>query len=241
MDNNYQNIDVKKYNLSSELWVTEKNLPLYNREVLKNVTKYFIPSKMNVLEFGAGIGVIACLFRDKYHISPDCIEIDPELAKILQDRKFSVYESVDVLQEKYDYIYTSNVLEHIEDDGLALDELYSVTSPGGYLAILVPAFMCLYSDLDLHAGHYRRYSKSELIEKIQGSNFKIIEVHYFDSIGFFASYFARFLGYSKGVNLGKDSNLKFYDDYLLPLSKFFDRLGANKIFGKNLVVVAQKK
>jgi predicted SAM-dependent methyltransferase len=58
-------------------------------------------------------------------------------------------------------IYSSNVLEHIEDDSRALNEMFAKLQINGKLAIYVPAFMFLFSDLDIKAGHFRRYSKKE--------------------------------------------------------------------------------
>jgi SAM-dependent methyltransferase len=38
----------------------------------------------------------------------------------------------------FDIIYCSHVLEHVDDDRKAIDELYRVLKPGGWAAIMVP-------------------------------------------------------------------------------------------------------
>jgi SAM-dependent methyltransferase len=51
-----------------------------------------------------------------------------------------------------------DVVEHIEDDAGFLRHLHDLLEPGGLLYLTVPAYNFLWSDEDVHAGHYRRYS-----------------------------------------------------------------------------------
>ena len=51
-----------------------------------------------------------------------------------------------------------DVLEHVENDRQALDELIRVTKPGGHVLINVPAFPALWSAWDVSLGHFRRYT-----------------------------------------------------------------------------------
>ena len=69
---------------------------------------------------------------------------------------------MDSINKSYDLIFTSNVLEHIEDDVTILHDLFLHTNDGGQLVVYVPAFQFLYSRLDEKAGHFRRYSKKDL-------------------------------------------------------------------------------
>ena len=109
--------------------------------------------------------------------------------------------------------------------------------------------MCLYSDMDKAVGHYRRYEKNEIIKKLEKSNFRIINYHFVDSLGFFALLAIKVLGYKnkKNINgvkksgLGQEEHLKFYGRFISPLSILFDSLGAKFLFGKNIFIVAQKK
>jgi hypothetical protein len=39
---------------------------------------------------------------------------------------------------EFDFIYCSNVLEHIDDDAVAISELFRILSPGGYAIVQVP-------------------------------------------------------------------------------------------------------
>jgi hypothetical protein len=139
-----------------------------------------------------------------------------------------------------DFIYTSNVIEHIENDLQTLKDLNNTLSKYGTIVIYVPAFQVLFSDLDRKAGHYRRYSKKDLKEKLVKSGFTIENICYVDSIGFFAGMTIRILGWRKVGNLGNSKSLKFYDKLIFPISKLLDHLGFKYLFGKNLYAVARK-
>lgn len=227
-----------------ELFDTENKLVGYNRDIvlkmLKSISKKEKVSE--ILEFGAGIGTLARLWNDILGVKPDCLEIDKKLCKILEERGFCVFQSLESIGniKKYDVIYTSNVLEHIEDDIATLKQLKSLLNEDGIIIIYVPAFMCLYSEMDKSVKHYRRYSKKELVNKVSGAGFKIIDCYFADSVGFFASLFIRFFGYKNNLQLGGPKSLEMYDKYIYPLSYIADLAGCRKLFGKNLLLVAKK-
>ena len=52
-----------------------------------------------------------------------------------------------------------NVLEHIEDDRRALENMASVLTPSGVIVLLVPASNALYGPIDRNLGHFRRYTR----------------------------------------------------------------------------------
>ncbi len=55
-----------------------------------------------------------------------------------------------------------DVLEHIEADAAAVNEMARVLRPGGTLVVTVPASMALWSDWDVGLHHFRRYSRAGL-------------------------------------------------------------------------------
>lgn len=55
-----------------------------------------------------------------------------------------------------------DVLEHVEDDARALNELVRITQPDGLVLINVPAFPSLWSAWDVSLGHHRRYTLTSL-------------------------------------------------------------------------------
>lgn len=222
-----------------ELWRNEKFLINYNNNLVNKLSKA-VKKNSSALEFGAGLGSLSKIWKSKNNVKPECLEIDSRLRKILSDRGFICYKDIDSINKKYDIVYTSNVLEHIDNDLRTLKKINSIIKPNGFLAVYVPAFMFLYNELDLSFGHYRRYEKNELINKVMKANFKIKECYYVDSIGFFAWLFVGLRKYNKQKKLSTNKELKIYDKYLFPLSALFDNLGLRFFFGKNLLLIAQK-
>lgn len=108
------------------------------------------------------------------------------------------------------------------------------------MAIYVPAFMVLFSDLDRKVGHYRRYTKRGLIRKIEDCGLVVVKCEYVDSVGFFASLLIKLLGWRKVADLGSYQSLKFYDRYVFPVSRKIDYLTRGKLLGKNILMIAEK-
>jgi SAM-dependent methyltransferase len=220
-----------------ELWAAERYLINYNNDLISKLTKANIKSQ-KVLEFGAGIGTLANLWNISTTIKPECLEIDSKQRLIIEQRGFHCYSSLDSVENKFDVIYTSNVLEHIEDDSSILKQLNTKLNTGGKLVIYVPAFQALYSELDEKVGHYRRYEKQELLKKLNSAGFRVDKFYYSDSIGFFAWLYVKLRGYNPEKSDG--TSMKIYDKYIFPLSKILDEIGCKFIFGKNILVYAQK-
>lgn len=220
------------------LWLIETSLPNYNKHIVKTLS-YLSKRNDEVLDFGAGVGTLAKIWAGVTGgNTPDCLEIDPEYAAILKGQGFNTYQSINEINKKYDRIYSSNVLEHIENDQQVIIDLYSLLKPGGYISIYVPAFMMLYSADDSAVGHYRRYEKSELIEKVRSAKFDIISCHYSDSIGFFGWLYGKYK--KKTESPMNESSLNLYDRFLFPISKALDALILKHALGKNLVIVARR-
>lgn len=223
-----------------EMWAGERDLINYNNDLVAKMSRYAGAAR-DALEFGAGIGCIARLWHARTQVKPDCLEIDDVLRAVLVERQFQSYDSLDALTKKYDLIYSSNVLEHIEDDVAILKQLHATLNPGGTLVVFVPAFMMIYTPLDASVGHYRRYGRAELLQKLQLADFDVQTSYYVDSIGFFAWWAVKLRGYKPDHKLGAGNGLAIYDKFIYPVSKLLDWLGLRYLFGKNVLVVAKKR
>ena len=221
------------------LWEDEKCLVAYTRDVVRKLSRCSM-GHGEVLEFGAGIGTLAQLWHARTGTRPECLEIDKTLLEVLAKRNFVCHPDLSSLRKTYDTIYTSNVLEHIEDDVEALRKLHANLKPGGVLAVYVPAFMCLYSNLDLEVGHYRRYRKAELKARLEQAGFRIEGMQYVDSLGFLAWFAMKLLSRQGGGASNNSGKLKFYDTWIYPISNLLDNLGLKHVIGKNILVISRR-
>ena len=208
----------------------------YNRYLL-NLVRHHAPAHGKVLDFGAGGGQFAAPLS-ALGLDITALEPDSGLQQRLRDQGLNAVGSTgEIRDESYDYIYTLNVLEHIDDDAAALRSLHSKLRPGGKLLIYVPAFQILYTSMDAKVGHVRRYTREMLSSRVRAAGFRIDRVAYADSLGFFASLLFKLIGNEDGtVSLGA---LKLYDRAIFPLSRALDLL-AQRWFGKNLLLTCTK-
>ena len=234
-----QTKDQTTYAGADELWANERYLENYNEDVVRLLSEP-LQGANDVLEFGAGIGTLADLWRTRTKVQPECLEIDDNLRRTLTERGFQCHASVEDLRKTFDGIYTSNVLEHISDDVAILEQLHGKLRPGSRLAVFVPAFMCIYSGADAAVGHYRRYGRGELLGKLRAAHFEVLECRFVDSIGFFAWLSLKLWHNNSPPGLDSGKSLRLYDKYIYPFSRLLDSLGFKYLFGKNLLVIAQR-
>lgn len=188
----------------------------------------------SVLDVGAGRGTMAlALARAGYEV--ECVEPDDALRRHIAARGRPAHAALPV-GRSYDFIYSLNVLEHIEDDDAHLRTLRGALRPGGRLLLYVPAFMCLYSAFDRMVGHHRRYTRPQLRDRLAAAGFTVDTIRYTDSLGFLAALVYRLIGPDDGT-LSRRS-LVAYDRLAFPLSRRLDRV-VGPYVGKNLLAVAR--
>lgn len=231
------------YQGNQELYAMEQGAPYYNKVLVGLFSKFLPPSsrgKAKVLDFGAGIGTLAVEWQ-KRNLEPiHCLEPDPIQSEIVKRRGIKCFNEISEVSAKYDLVFSSNVLEHIEQDIVVLDKIREkLLDHQALLIVYVPAFQFLYSEVDRKLGHFRRYSKKELIYKVRESGLRVISCQYVDSLGFIASLIVKFL--RVGTDVTNSSWILFlYDKIVFPLSRLIDVLGAKRLIGKNLLLVARK-
>ena len=217
-----------------------------NLEAMKNATRYneFLIGLIRknsvgdlALDHGAGAGTFAKPVSEA-NINVLCMEPDDTLRAELTDSGLDVAASLEEIPDgSVDYAYTLNVLEHIEDDRKAIAGLYRCLKPGGRILVYVPAFQILYSQMDDHVGHFRRYRRKPLIQVLQSVGFEVSQGRYVDGLGFLATLVYKLVGDRSGsVSPG---SVAFYDSLIFPISRVIDFLSVGS-FGKNLAIVATK-
>jgi len=96
------------------------------------------------LEVGCGTGFVLHAIREAFpHAELHAQEFHDSGLAVARSRVGSaVFSQQDVTQmsevDRYDAIGAFDVIEHIDDDNLALSRLYSALKPGGSLLITVP-------------------------------------------------------------------------------------------------------
>lgn len=200
-----------------------------------------------VLEVGAGIGATTAVLCDGTQAEWICLEPDASLRREIDARiahhglppccrtqNGSVGElSADALFDTLIYI---DVLEHIEEDDAELVSAAAHLLPGGTLVVLSPAHGFLFSLFDQSIGHHRRYNKA-MLKRITPPGMYIEKWIYLDSIGMITSLANRLFLKQRTPKAGQ---ILFWDRFLVPVSKYFDRLTGYSI-GRSIVCIWRKE
>src|SRR5207302_602970 len=158
----------------------------YNAWLLERSEPYL---GRRVLDPGAGVGTFTDVVADGREVV--ALEPDGEHAAALRAR-FADRPNIRVVESEassavvggpVDSILCFNVLEHIADDGRALQSFAQVLEPGGRLLLLVPAHPFLYGTIDRALEHARRYRRRELRAKLGAAGFAIEALQYVNPVG----------------------------------------------------------
>lgn len=104
--------------------------------------------------------------------------------------------------------FCCDVIEHVDDDLLALQHLRSILVPGGRLILTVPAHPFLFGERDRRMGHHRRYTRAALVSVFERAGFTIRSVRWWNLSGFLLNVVgSRFKrnGFGEGFRYGKRS------------------------------------
>lgn len=78
----------------------------------------------------------------------------------------------------FDVVGAFDVIEHCDHEHEAVSELHRVLRPGGRLLASVPAYTWAWTDHDVRAGHYRRYTRPRLIRAVERAGFRVLHCGY---------------------------------------------------------------
>ena len=84
-------------------------------------------------------------------------------------------------RKPFDLVLLCDVLEHVDDDAAALENIHGFLKPAGTLLMTVPAHPSLWSAFDEAAGHRRRYTRSELEGRLLRAGFSVDYLTHFMS------------------------------------------------------------
>ncbi|OQB37122.1 MAG: bifunctional 3-demethylubiquinone-9 3-methyltransferase/ 2-octaprenyl-6-hydroxy phenol methylase [Euryarchaeota archaeon ADurb.Bin165] len=127
----------------NNFWFRVRNL------IIGEVVQNHLPARSRLIEVGCGTGFVSRYLKETgYHV--ECGDLHLEGLQYCKERnageayyQFNLYDPV--FSEEYDAYCAFDVLEHLDDDRLALDNMYAGLKPGGLLFLTVPACGMLWS------------------------------------------------------------------------------------------------
>jgi SAM-dependent methyltransferase len=199
-----------------------------------------------VVEFGCGIGNFTGMLLDREAVI--AVDVEQELIERLQKRYpnqanlRAVAVGVDgegladVGRFRPDSCVCLNVLEHIEDDRRALEQMASLLPSGGAIVLIVPAFPALRGPIDGHLGHFRRYRRASMRDLARRADLQVDKLRYMNPIGF--------LGWWMNARIWKldtqsPAQIAIFDKLIVPVTERIERV-IPPPFGQSLFAVLRK-
>lgn len=152
------------------------------QHALQQLRKHVTSETPIVLEVGCSSGFMLRLLRTELPnalvLGADVVQ-EPlkQLAANLPDIPLLQFDLVKcpLPENSVDVVILLNVLEHIEDDMMAMHQIYRILKPGGVAVIEVPAGPHLYDAYDTLLKHFRRYTLTSLSALAKKAQFEIVD------------------------------------------------------------------
>ena len=215
------------------------NAKHYNKWVYSLINPYL---KSPVLEVGSGIGTITNLILKKFQVLAS--EYDQDYLKFLKkkyssNKNFKGAVFIDLTKftkiGKFDTVVCTNVLHHVKDDKLAINNINKYLKKGGHLILQEPAHQFLFGSLDIAQNHYRRYELKNLSRKLSQHGFKVEKSFYFNFLGFLGWLINSILLRRSTIS---NSQMLIIDKLIKTTSKVEDQI--HLPFGLSVFVIARK-
>jgi len=203
-------------------------------------------SRLRILDVGCGTGAnIEMLSQygqaEGVDVSDDALDFCRR--KGLNVKK-GLAEQLPFDDAAFDVTTALDVIEHLDDDVAGLNEMYRVTRSGGYSLFFVPAFMWLWGVQDDISHHRIRYTRSQIVERIEKAGYAVERATYANWTFFAPILAGRVIMKLTGLKPASENNIN-----ISALNGVFGKIFATERFwlqhfnfpiGVSIVVVARK-
>jgi len=158
-----------------------------NRVILHLLRRYF-PNARRIFEIGCGTGfVLQAIYQDRPNAALTASDLLIEGLHFARKRvPAATFLQMDACAipfvEEFDVIGAFDVIEHIDADETALAQMRAALRPGGGLLLSVPQHPRLWSKIDEVSFHRRRYTRADLMSRVERAGFTILRTTSFVSL-----------------------------------------------------------
>lgn len=137
-------------------------------------------SPTSILDVGCGEGSLLKALMDTHSNAKGTgLEVSDQAlrlaALVVPDATFKVCDvSNTALDETFDLVVSADVVEHIEDDVTAIQNMAAMTAPGGRL--IISTLQGRMRDFERQVGHVRNYAPGELEDKMRQAGLTVERV-----------------------------------------------------------------
>jgi SAM-dependent methyltransferase len=232
-------------------WCRSRNRIL--RRIIERFSDRLRPASM--LEIGCGIGGVVAELRHVPNLRLTASEIYVQGLRYARAKypevEFIQLDAADMpFRDAFDIVGAFDVLEHIQADERVIEGVRDALRPGGLFVVTVPQYAWMWSALDDIVHHKRRYSRRDLLRKLQTCHFELLYCSSFVTTLFPAMAAYRLLAKMRAPD--RDTGEAFRSevtfspvanrvcDVVMRLDELALRAGISLPFGGSLLAVVRK-
>jgi SAM-dependent methyltransferase len=215
----------------------------------KIINSLVLPQNANILDIGSSTGTNLRMLADLGQTNMKGLDMSPEAKDFCAEKGLAEVllggiRNIPYEDNSVDLALATDVIEHVDEDDLALIEIFRILKPGGYLLLTVPAFQGLWGIQDDVSQHKRRYRKKGFNDLVKSTGFKIEKSYYFNYILFVPIWITRVLLkiFRPSLRAETDINSKLINSILLKIFTA-DILSAGIVrapFGVSILTLGRK-
>lgn len=149
-----------------------------------------------VLDVGTSTGTNLRLLTDMGYRNVTGLDPSPEAIRFCAGKglppvREGSITAMPFADASFDLVLATDVVEHVDADQRAVDEVARVLRPGGTALFTVPAFQSLWGLQDEVSHHKRRYRRAGFRALVDRAGFRVIDQFYFNYLLFGPIWLAR--------------------------------------------------
>jgi SAM-dependent methyltransferase len=189
-------MDLAAYAVEAEVeethWWFVGRRRLFGREI----TGLGLSKDAPVLDVGTSTGTNLRMLAELGYRRVVGLDLSDEAIRFCAEKGLGVVHHGDVCDLPFedaslDLVLATDIIEHVEDDKLALSEIARVRVPGGSAVITVPAFQSLWGLQDEVSHHLRRYRLPVLRNAVEAAGLRPVRCFHFNYLLFVPIWLAR--------------------------------------------------
>lgn len=150
-----------------------------NRIILSTLRRFVSPQPLRYAEMGCGTGFVLAAVAQAFpawevhgfDIHQEAVAFSRQRAPRALVRQADIHSLPPDLS--YDVVGVFDVLEHLDDDLAALQDIQRLLRPKGLVILTVPQHPGLWSPYDDAARHRRRYRREEMRQRLAAAGFAV--------------------------------------------------------------------
>lgn len=213
------------------------------------IESFQLPRTARILDVGSGTGANLEMLAEMGFSNVNGLDFNPLALRLCCEKglpfvKLGSATTMPFEDCAFDLVIATDVMEHLEDQRKAANEISRVLKSGGRALVTVPAFRSLWGPQDVLSHHFRRYRKVEVIRIFAAAGLEIHRAFYFNFLLFVPIWLARRLLILSKTELRSEAEINSaLLNYLLLMIFQLDTKLAPLLrlpFGVSILLIARK-